>query len=874
MENVSLRSYNFLSDKLGTEDTVRARRTNYITHNYLSKTKTHTMVICGSKGDGLDMKGSDTDTITLFNDIHIVEQSSKNIGSNTFVMRTCDTRPGFAQLELCSSYKYTDVWCKKIGHKFFLSSSKIMQKLMSLNKNNVICTLDTQHGPCMSTSNKTHDFTLGIKCKLFIKQVQEWVGRKRRWPTEALKKTIIDSGVCTSCRNIGTRFTYQYVTRGGNKLHYQRLKEMLPFVIMGVRSDAVSGWNVLATYYYCIKEDKQEKLYYSDDKFTVDYLPHQCHDIDLSAIYIVNAVEPNDFQSNPFLIPDEMDHEVTYKGYIQKPLIVYTLFLRFMCLLKLKQTQKCLESLNDIKSFIETNQYIGNHVMKAECYTLLGIACYLKGDLTEAGNCHKKALALDYSKQFKYLKMIHKIQKEFEMKTKHCTIHDKNRSKTLRNILFSKPNSRIRAYNMENRSLRLYNFLSEKLGTEDTVKTRRTYYITHNYLTKTKTHTPFFCGSRAEGLDMKGSDTDTVILLNDIHIVEESNNTIGSNTFVMRTCDTRPGFAQLELCSSYEYTDVWCKKIGHKFFLSSSKMKQTLLSLNENNVICNLNSLHGPCVSTANETHDCTVGIKCKSFIKQAHEWERRTRRWPTETLKQIIIDSGVCTLCRNIGTRYTYSYVTQGGNKLHYQHLKEILPFVIMGVRSDGVSGWNVLATYYYCISEYSVSLKITDYVLSKFKDNQQEKLYYSEDKFTVNNLANQTHDFYLNSIYITNTMEPNDFSRNSFLIPGEMKPEVEHKGYIQKPPIVYTLFLRFVCLFKLEQMQRCLAALNEMKTFIESNNYIGNRVMKAECYTLLGIGCYLIGDLTEAGKCHKKALTLDGLKQMKYLKMINRIR
>ncbi|XP_052064716.1 uncharacterized protein LOC127704630 isoform X2 [Mytilus californianus] len=660
---------------------------------------------------------------------------------------------------------------------------------------------------------------------------------------------------------------------------------------------------------------------------------------------------------------------------------------------------------------------------------------------------------------------------------------------------------------MENRSLRLYIFLSDKLGTEGTVRTRRTYYITHNCLTKTKTHTPFFCGSRAEGLDMKGSDTDKVILLNDIHIVEKSNNDIGSNTFVMRTCDTRPGFAQLELCSSYEYTDVWCKKIGHKFFLSSSKMKQKLLSLNENNVVCTLNTLHGSCVSTVNETHDCTVGLKCKSFIKQAQDWVRRQRCWPSEALKKKIIDSGVwfvpigyklsptediewrvafgvaekllvysfthtqllvyvllkiilkdvneknpklkellcsyflktvvfwvseeiavtewtphnfeklfleclkrleyyvkqdilphyfikernvleqritlpewrnlkttivqlyknypvcltsssfmsaffccpqyenisqnilpglnetgmadyskcsdnltklnevrflllcgqailtnkltpwqvltnsfgllkrnhdrfifrclfSTLCRNIGTRFTYQYVTRCGNKLHYQHLKEMLPFVLMGVRSDGISGWNVLATYYYCVSEYSVSLKITDYVLSKFKDGQQEKLYYSEDKFTVDNLANQTHDFFLNSIYITNTMEPNDFSRNSFLIPGEMKPEVEHKGYIQKPPIVYTLFLRFACLLKLEQTQKCLAALNEMKTFIESNNYIGNHVMKAECYTLLGIGCYLIGDLTEAGRCHRKALTLDRLKQMKYLKMINRIR
>lgn len=105
-------------------------------------------------------------------------------------------------------------------------------------------------------------------------------------------------------------------------------------------------------------------------------------------------------------------------------------------------------------------------------------------------------------------------------------------------------------------------------------------------------------------------------------------------------------------------------------------------------------------------------------------------------------------------------------------------------------------------------------------------------------------------------------------------MRPEVEHKGYIQKPPIVYTLFLRFMCLLKLEMMQKCLASLNEMKTCIESNNYIGNNVMKAECYTLLGIGCYMVGDMTEAGKCHKKALTLDRIRQIKYLKKMSSIK
>ncbi|CAG2207862.1 unnamed protein product [Mytilus edulis] len=428
---------------------------------------------------------------------------------------------------------------------------------------------------------------------------------------------------------------------------------------------------------------------------------------------------------------------------------------------------------------------------------------------------------------------------------------------------------------MENLSLRLYNFLSNKLGSEDTVRTRRTYYLTHNYLSKTKTYSPFICGSKGEGLRMKGSDTDTIVLIKDIHIVEQPNKNVGSNKFVMRSSDTRPGFAQLELCSSFTYSDAWLKKIGHKFFLSSSKMMEQLLFVNKDYSACNITNLHGPCMSTSNETQDFTVGIKCISFIKQAQEWVGRKRHWPTAPMQKIIIDSGVCetdmvdcakcsanlsslnevrfmlldgqailtyiltpmqvlvnsfellkqkpdrfifkclfsTMCRGVGTRFTSDDVTGGGNKLHYQKLKEILPFVILGVRSDAVSGWNVLATFYYCIGRYSVSLKITDYVLCKIKEAKQEKLYYSEDKFTIDYLPRGCHTIDLSDIHLAYSMEPNDFYRGSFLIPDEMKPEVEYKRYIQKPPIVYTFFIRFMCSLKLEQTQKCSQSLNNLK-------------------------------------------------------------
>ncbi|VDI80654.1 Hypothetical predicted protein [Mytilus galloprovincialis] len=420
------------------------------------------------------------------------------------------------------------------------------------------------------------------------------------------------------------------------------------------------------------------------------------------------------------------------------------------------------------------------------------------------------------------------------------------------------------AENMENRSLRLYNFLSDKLGSEDTVRTRRTYYITHNYLTKTKTHTPFFCGSSANHslnkhrnggvwfvpIGYKLSQNEDIewrvtfgiaekllvysfthtqllvyallkIVLKDVieqhlklkellcsyflktvvfwvseeiavtewtphnfencfseclkrlayyvqhdilpHYFIKERNVLEQRITLPEWRNLKTTIVELyknfpeclasssfmsEFFRSPQY-EIVSQNMSHRlseaYVVGHSKYSANLAKLNE----VRFSLLCGQAVLT-NKLMPMQVLVNCFELLKRSHD--------------RFIFKCLFSTLCRNIGTRFTYQNVMCGGNKLHYQRLKDMLPFVIMGVRSDGVSGWNVLASYYYCIRKYSVCVTITDYVLSKFQDVQQEKLYYSEDKFTIDNLANQSQDTGLNSIYIANTMEPNDFSRSSF--------------------------------------------------------------------------------------------------------------
>lgn len=91
-------------------------------------------------------------------------------------------------------------------------------------------------------------------------------------------------------------------------------------------------------------------------------------------------------------------------------------------------------------------------------------------------------------------------------------------------------------------SLSFYRYVCHHVfGTEETVKTRRMLNAIRDNLSKSKLFTQITSGSGGEGLDMKGSDVDIMLVLKNVNVYE--------NTRIVRVNST-------ETCIAMEMDDT------------------------------------------------------------------------------------------------------------------------------------------------------------------------------------------------------------------------------------------------------------------------------------------------------------------------------
>ncbi|XP_052065788.1 uncharacterized protein LOC127705500 [Mytilus californianus] len=186
-------------------------------------------------------------------------------------------------------------------------------------------------------------------------------------------------------------------------------------------------------------------------------------------------------------------------------------------------------------------------------------------------------------------------------------------------------------------SVPLYNYLCCIIGHETDVKTRRLCYTISEYLCPTNAVIP--SGSKAEGLDFKGSDHDIMCLLNFVHVYEHPTDRMLIDSFVISTEHTTPGYVRL-LSDGFVTPIVrqWC--IGqdkNMLLLSSELLKQNVLSSFPVQFY-----IHGPCITDQNGMTDSAFCFRCESWIQQAHPWVLRKRAWPSPELINEIVSDGV----------------------------------------------------------------------------------------------------------------------------------------------------------------------------------------------------------------------------------------
>ncbi|VDI61361.1 Hypothetical predicted protein [Mytilus galloprovincialis] len=146
-------------------------------------------------------------------------------------------------------------------------------------------------------------------------------------------------------------------------------------------------------------------------------------------------------------------------------------------------------------------------------------------------------------------------------------------------------------------------------------------------------------GSFGEGLEMRGSDFDIMIVLKQFDVCEELKSHYHPNKIqlLIERDDVKPCYTLLRLVYSRS-SEVMraCDEHNGKQYLSSALHKQGLVN-------DELGTIHGPCFSNKKETIDLASCLHCKTWISPAIQWvSRSSNSWPSHEVKQSIVDHGV----------------------------------------------------------------------------------------------------------------------------------------------------------------------------------------------------------------------------------------
>ncbi|XP_071139011.1 cyclic GMP-AMP synthase-like receptor 2 [Mytilus edulis] len=196
----SLHFYEYLCQKIGSKKVVSARRLTYICRDLKGQLKDIPQITSGSKGEGVDIKGSDFDIMYIDQNFVVYESEKDDVHDSrtVFVMDYQDTHPCYTHLQLHSKYKVLHYSFKQILQqhrgKILLSSECYKLHKLSLEGDNA--KFNRIHGPCLSNITDDYDLACCLKCDQWVSQAQPWIFRQRSmWPSPELISSITSCGV-------------------------------------------------------------------------------------------------------------------------------------------------------------------------------------------------------------------------------------------------------------------------------------------------------------------------------------------------------------------------------------------------------------------------------------------------------------------------------------------------------------------------------------------------------------------------------------------------------------------------------------------------------------------------------------------------------
>ena len=197
--------------------------------------------------------------------------------------------------------------------------------------------------------------------------------------------------------------------------------------------------------------------------------------------------------------------------------------------------------------------------------------------------------------------------------------------------------------------------LDDVTGTEEIVRMKRDHCNIEDCLMSVnpKDANVYFTGSKAEGLNLKGSDNDYMLEINnmyDIEVSESSEDLVQStrrNKLLVVTDNVRPAFAMLK-CITLQIPILLLSvvNIGNAAYLSSQKYVSLFLFSTKSE----RSRVQGPSVElwckyldTSENGQDNVPSILCKFWPRSAAEWRDRPRHygWPSQRDKEYIEQFG-----------------------------------------------------------------------------------------------------------------------------------------------------------------------------------------------------------------------------------------
>lgn len=189
-------------------------------------------------------------------------------------------------------------------------------------------------------------------------------------------------------------------------------------------------------------------------------------------------------------------------------------------------------------------------------------------------------------------------------------------------------------------SVSLYKYMCEKVvGSENIVRYRRLYCKRNDEIFDDNSSAIISSGSRAEGLDLPGSDYDIMFHAKNWSVYETKPNN-DEDIIVLDTDNALPCFALLKVSGNTAFPCPTTVTANGNYIANVDYLKFILGT--EDHILC---SIHGPSLSNSLlDDTDLVFCFKCHTWPTIAKNWLLRYRpsEWPSQDVICNVVDHGV----------------------------------------------------------------------------------------------------------------------------------------------------------------------------------------------------------------------------------------